>query len=145
MGSSSSSAKVEPKAPAAEKVVAKEPALDLTAAGAFQAEVESIVKASTHPKIKAAVKVLIEEVIPLLSKPGSARAIDDILTKELELMDCVDVTQLSDADSGPFRQARREFASLCSRIDDSIPADGHVRPAPPEAPTRKTKRRKSKK
>ena len=125
--------------------VAKEPVLDLSAAGAFQAEVESIMKGSSHPKIRQVVKVLIEQVIPMLSKPGSARAIDDILTKELELLDCVEVSQLSIGESAQFKQARREFASLCSRIDDSIPAEGHVRPAPPQPSTRKTKRRKSNK
>jgi len=135
---------VEVKPAAPSKTVPKQPELDLSSAGPFQPALESIVKTSTHPKIRQAIEVLIEQVVPLLDKPGTARAIDDILTKQLEILDCVDVSQNSDVEGTNFRQARREFASLCTLIDESVPPEGHVRPAPAQA-GRKKKRRKSNK
>jgi hypothetical protein len=117
--------------------------LDIESAGVFKSHIENIDKATDHPRIRKALVSILKDVLPLLTKSGSARAIDDIMTRELEALDCVDTSMLPSEQSSTFRQARREFNALCSLIDAAIPPEGHERShLTQEAPLKRKKRRK---
>ena len=105
-------------------------------------KIDNILKISHHTRIKSAIKVLLDTVIPLLRKGPNTRIIDDVLTIELEKLDCVDIANLSPIDSGHFRQARREFAGLCHYIDDMLP---HNDKEADKAGDSKSKKRRKKK
>ena len=104
-------------------------------------KVDTISRLSHHPKLRAALKVVKLQVFPLIGTAGKARAVDDILTNELEELDCVDTSVLSDIEKTGFRAARKEFAALCHSIDAVMPQEQHARPALDE-PSKKKKRRK---
>lgn len=108
----------------------------------LRVKVDEISRLSHNPKLRSALKIVKQQVFPLIGKAGKARAVDDILTNELEELDCVDTSSLADMEKTGFRSARKEFAALCHSIDAAMPQDPHSRPVNAEESTKKKKRRK---
>jgi len=98
---------------------------------------------SSHQVITTALKQVLDQVITKVRLTGNAKLVEDLLTQQLEKLDCVDVTGLVADEEQRFRKARKLFVAFCAFIDQAMVKDGVITSEEPPRAAKRSRKRSS--